>query len=112
DMPVHADCPSILLISDDLAAFFHAFQGCFSELERIFDGFGDLGCRRGLAGKRQFARDQLTYVPAGTALPELLGTIRGVDIGGGNMLAKYLQSFSKSLLPGFDQLGFLGLLFA
>ena len=40
----------------------------------------------------------------GMRLPELLGMVRGVDLSDANMLANYLQSFSKSLLSGFDQL--------
>src|SRR5215469_2663399 len=49
--------------------------------------------------------------PMGMRPLELLGTVRGADLSDANILANYLQSFSKSLLPGFDQLGFLGLLF-
>ncbi len=109
-----ADCPSAPCGPKHLASFFHALERHFRSLGLVIDGLGDLGCRHCLAGKRQFTQDQLADVPTNASPSRVLGM--GCGIGRGiisrNCRPEHFHRRLKPFLAGFDQLGFLGFLFA
>jgi hypothetical protein len=105
-----ADRPSVRSIPKNLAGRFHATQSRFRSNGIVIDGFGDLGRGHCLAGKRQFTQDHLAYGPTGalSARPPRLGS----STTAGSFAGQHLHRRSKTFLPGFDQSGFLGFLFA
>jgi len=105
-----ADSPAALAIPQYLAGFLQACERRLRSLEIVTDGFGNLSCGHGLAGKRQFAQDQLRDAPT-RAAPAGLFRIR-FGIADGNFPAEDFHRRLKSFLTGLDQLGFLGFLFA
>ena len=106
-----ADCPAALAIPQHLAGFLQAREHRLRSIEIVIDGFGDLACGHGLAGKRQLAQDQLWHAPACAAPVECFGMIR-FGIADGNFTAEHFHRRSKAFLPGFDQPSFLGFLCA
>ena len=60
--------------------------------------------------KRQFTQDQLGYVPTHAPSARLLGI--GCGIADRNCRIEHFHRRLKPFLAGFDQLGFLGFLFA
>jgi hypothetical protein len=106
-----ADCPSTF-ISKHLAVSFQSLQRCFGSLGDVIDSLGDLIRRHLMAAKRQFTQDHFAYGPTHSPSHRLFAVGIFLDIAGSNFVAQHLDGRSKSFLPGFDQLGFLGFLFA
>ena len=73
---------------------------------------GDLGRRHLMAAKRQFAQDHVADGPTHSSPHRLFAVRICPDIAGSNFTTQYIDGRSKSFLPGFEQLGFLGFLFA
>ena len=106
----NADCPSTF-ISKHLAVSLQALQCCFGSLGDVINRLGDLGRRHLMAAKRQFAQDHFAYGPTHSSPHRLFAGICP-DIAGSNFTTQQLDGRSKPVLPGFDQLGLLGFLFA